>query len=170
MLAPSLVSPSAPQRPAILAGMTDAPGPVYLSLAEAADAVDASRTTIRRRLNDGTIEGAHRTASGGWAIPYAGLIGAGLAPRTTPATEGHHTDNEPPPAAEGAPTATEAELERLRTRLAVLEGLADERAATIATLTMVLERITANQLTAGPEVPTATATVHTDKRWWQRRK
>jgi hypothetical protein len=164
--------------------VTDTPTPVYLSLAEAVKAVEVSRTTMQRRLAAGEIDGAHRTESGGWAIPYSGLVAAGLTPRVTGPDTGTTGTT-------GATGTTEAagnadELERLRTQLAalhqevtVLRGQAEERAATIATLTMVIERVTAYQLMRAPVEPTATpepsatpvAPVEpVSARWWRRRR
>jgi hypothetical protein len=61
------------------------PSPALLTLAEAQRLCSVSRATLQRRLRAGAIPGAERTAGGSWAIPAAGLIEAGLAPRTTPA-------------------------------------------------------------------------------------
>jgi len=88
-----------------------------LSLAEAARTTGASVSTIRRRLNTGGIEGAHRAEDGSWRIPIAGLIAAGLAPKTSPA--------EAPPSSvvyvEHKPSSTSpadtAEVDRLRAEL-----------------------------------------------------
>ncbi len=87
-----------------------------LSLAEAARTTGASVSTIRRRLNTGGIEGAHRTEDGSWRIPIAGLIAAGLAPKTTPATASTGaTSSTPKP--EALPPADTAEVDRLRAEL-----------------------------------------------------
>jgi hypothetical protein len=141
------------------APMTDTPTPAYMTLGEATRAVDASRSTLQRRLKAGDIEGAYRDGGGVWRIPFSGLIAAGLAPRTTPAddtTEGMTT-------AEMDPTA---EVERLRAELAHVKAIADERAATVEVLRDVIEHLAAAIKAGPPELPVTTASTGHRRRWW----
>jgi hypothetical protein len=141
------------------APMTDTPTPAYMTLGEATRAVDASRSTLQRRLKAGEIEGAFRDGDGVWRIPFSGLITAGLAPRTTPAddpTEGMTT-------AEMDPTA---EVERLRAELAHVKAIADERAATVEVLRDVIENLSAVLKAGPPGLPVAASTTGQRRRWW----
>lgn len=63
-------------------------GPV-LSLGQAVNVSNVSRSTLQRRLYAGEIDGAQRTTSGAWRIPYAALVAAELI-ATTPTTK--HVD------------------------------------------------------------------------------
>jgi hypothetical protein len=124
--------------------MTDTPPTTYLTLGQAVKAVDVSRSTLQRRLKLGEVEGAHRTASGDWAIPFSGLISAGLTPRVTPADSAPEVD-------------LTAEVERLRSENAHLRLLADERLSTVKVLTDLLEKLPAMLAAAPPQAPTAPA-------------
>lgn len=64
-----------------------------LTLGQAVDASDVSRSTLRRWLQAGKVPGATRTEDGGWAIPVDGLLAAGAHlhnPRTS--ARGVNTD------------------------------------------------------------------------------
>lgn len=66
---------------------TTAPGGPSLTLTEAVEQTGQSRSTLLRRIKAGTIVGAHHGPDGGWRLPVAGLIGAGLMlARTAPDT------------------------------------------------------------------------------------
>lgn len=147
--------------------MTDDPGPV-LTLGQAVKATGTARSTLQRRLAADAIPGAHRTDSGTWAIPVAGLIAAGLAPRTTPADE----PDEPLEVAD-ADTVTElrADLDEWKRRAATAEAVAAERARTIDTLTQAVAAMS-RALPAG--TPAAVAPEPTEpeppaRRWLPRR-
>jgi hypothetical protein len=91
--------------------------PPFLSLAEAVPKCGVSKATLQRRLKAGAIPGAERTPAGGWRIPVAGLIAAGLAPKQTPPD---------PPAAVAEPAAADpAELVALRAERDVLRAERD---------------------------------------------
>jgi hypothetical protein len=145
--------------------MDPAPARSYLTLGEAVKAVEVSRSTLQRRLKAGEIEGAHRTNEGTYAIPYAGLIAAGLAPRSTPADQAPEVDYQ-------------IEIERLRTENAHLRQLADERAHYLRVLEENLSRVTA-ALPSGPsmlpasvepsDIAAETATPASRPRWFRRR-
>jgi len=161
--------------------VTGSPGPT-LSLGDAVRLTGISRSTIQRRLHSGAIAGATRTTTGGWAIPVAGLIAAGMAPRVTPP--------DTPPATEPPPTTTpsmldddtrvvadlRAELAATRQELNHARRLADERARHVDDLRAALEAM-ARALPPAPEapvgapvgVPPSSADVTPPRRrWWSR--
>jgi hypothetical protein len=143
--------------------MTDTPTPAYMTLGEATKAVDASRSTLQRRLKAGDITGAYRDAGGVWCIPFSGLIAAGLAPRTTPA--------DPEPEAtefEATEPDTVAEIERLRTALAASELLANERATTVELLRTVITELSAVLKASTPQLEAPTPPNPRGRRWFRR--
>lgn len=139
-----------------------------LSLSEAVRYTGAARSTLQRRLRDGVISGAHRTADGGWSIPVAGLIAAGLAPKSTPADEepeprSSHTADE---VAELRAEVAEWRLENaeLRAEADKWRTLAAERERWMVDLRGVIE-VMSRSLPAGPE-----ARKPSGGRWFRREK
>ena len=106
-----------------------------MSLGQAVATTGVSTSTLRRRLTAGEIAGAERLPSGGWSIPVAGLIAAGLTPRQTP-------PDTPPPAPVATDAALTAEVAHLRAEVARLEAIAAERAERITDLRLALEGMT----------------------------
>jgi hypothetical protein len=110
-----------------------------MSLGQAVTHTGVSTSTLRRRLAAGEITGAERLPSGGWSIPVAGLIAAGLTPRQTP-------PDSPTPVASTTPAADveamTAEVTRLRAEVTRLEAVAAERAERITDLRLALEGMT----------------------------
>jgi hypothetical protein len=120
-----------------------------------------SRATLQRRLREGGIAGAERTSSGGWSIPVAGLVAAGLTPGATPA---EHPDPVPPAA--GSP----AELEQLRSDLSRLRlerdharELAEVQRERAEALQRTLEALAHALPAAGQSTPAER------QRWWRRK-
>lgn len=160
----------------------DLPPVVRLSLNEAADHVNVSRSTLQRRLHAGVIEGAERTDDGTWSIPTDGLLAAGLL--------GEKPANEPEPALETAtPGPGEMSADELRKALLAsehareLDQLRGELAAVRAERDQLAERVTdlreafamaQRQLTAVPPMPPPEARTPAQvmpeprRRWWQR--
>lgn len=158
-----------------------ATGGPRLTLGQAVRTTGMSRSTLQRRLRDDSIPGATRTPGGGWSIPVAGLIAAGLAPR--------HSPPDPPvsgnlpiatsrgaevtadPATESYISVEPAEVERLRVELnrtrADLE-LSRARVAEVTadreTLRAALEALS-RALPPGP-VLTAPPAPAARRRWW----
>lgn len=113
-----------------------------LSQAEAAAACGVSQTTIRRARTDGRIQGARRDDHGGWRIPRAALIAAGLLHDETAATvtpDRHPDEGDPssqvvtPPSPletddlRAALAAAERRAERAEHRAELAEAVAEER-------------------------------------------
>ena len=144
------------------APMTDTPAPAYMTLGEATKAVDASRSTLQRRLKAGEIEGAYRDGDGVWRIPFSGLIAAGLAPRTTPPDEPNTANT-----TDIHPSEPTTEVELLRAELEHVKALASERAATVELLRDVIEHLSAAIKAGPPELPVATSTTGQRRRWWK---
>ena len=146
-----------------------APGGPTLSLGEAVRRTGVARSTLQRRLAEGAIPGAERTPAGGWSIPYAGLIAAGLEPRTTPPDP--PTITPPAPTVPDETAALRADLERTRAELAHARALADERGRHVDDLRSAIEAMS-RALPAGP--PPAPPTPSPDvvparrPRWWHR--
>lgn len=144
--------------------MTDTPAPAYMTLGEATKAVDASRSTLQRRLKAGDIEGAYRDADGVWRIPFSGLIAAGLAPRTTPPDEPNTTNT-----TDIHPSEPTTEVERLRAELEHVKALANERAATVELLREVIEHLSTAIKAGPPALEPPASTTGQRRRWWGRR-
>lgn len=111
-----------------------APTRPVLTLAQAVDASDVSRSTLRRWLQTGKVPGAIRTDDGGWAIPVEGLLAAGAhlhAPGGPDpgVTTSVSRDHEPGPA--GTLDALRAEVDELRMEV-TLARLRREKAEAIA--------------------------------------
>lgn len=53
--------------------------PVF-TLSEAADLVSASRSTLRRKLDQGSFPDAYRTSKGVWKVPLTNLLAVGFHP------------------------------------------------------------------------------------------
>lgn len=116
---PAAGDTSTPER----TGAVDLSGSV-LTIAEAVERYDVSRATLRRRLEEGALQGAHKVPGPQgetWAIPAAALVALGYVHRTTEPS----TPAEPAPPAV-APAELLAVVDRLTT---LLEG---ERAQLMA--------------------------------------
>ena len=111
--------------------MSDTARPATLTLGAAVKAVEVSRSTLQRRLRDGKVPGAVRGDDGEWAIPFAGLIAAGLTARRTAA------DPEPDPA--GELERVRMENAHLRQQLELVETLSRERAEALGDARASLE-------------------------------
>jgi sugar phosphate isomerase/epimerase len=108
-----------------------------LTLAQAVDAANVSRSTLRRWLQTGKVPGATRTDDGGWAIPIDGLLAAGARLHSpggadTGARSGVTRSHDTGPVA--AVDALREELDQLRFEVAVArvqreraEAIAEER-------------------------------------------
>jgi len=155
-----------------------------MTLGEAARRVTVSTSTLRRRLAAGDITGAERTAEGAWSIPMAGLIEAGLLPRSTgpdvPAAE--PSSSSTTDTAEPAEVARlSAEVARLRAELEAARTIAAERADHIAglrkaldSMTLALPAVASNttEPTAqlSPSELSSSSTTPARRRWWSRSK
>lgn len=120
-------------------------GPTF-SMSEAVEACSCSRSTLRRKLKTGAIDGATQDDTGQWRIPIAALVAAGLmAPTTKPA------DPEPPALA--MPVKPD-ELERLREQNAELRRRAEVAEAELrrADQTIEAQAQALRMLEAGPPV------------------
>ncbi|MFJ1839886.1 MULTISPECIES: helix-turn-helix transcriptional regulator [unclassified Streptomyces] len=167
-----------------------------LTQREAAAACGVSRTTIRRRREDGDLPGAVQDPKRGWIIPVDDLLAAGFrlhapTPPDAPATQAGETGHDQEradvaalrselAAAEYGRRLAEAEAGHLRDQLAARgEHIADLQKA-LAALMPAPERV---ELT-GPTVPAqgtvpATSAVPPDgqqhgdrpkRRWWGGRR
>lgn len=114
-------------------------GPVggpRLSMAEAVRVSGVPRSTMQRRLKAGAIPGAERTADGGWSIPFAGLVAAGIIPKSTPPD----APVAPPADLEAVEVVQlRAEVSRLRAEVDHARELAAERARHVDDLRGALE-------------------------------
>lgn len=157
-----------------------------MTLGEAARTTTVSASTLRRRLAAGDITGAERAADGSWSIPVAGLIEAGLMPRSTgpdvPAAELPSSSTTEP--AEVARLS--AEVARLRTELEAARTIAAERAEHITGLrkaldamTLALPAVASSTTTPAAELPStpppsselsSSSTTPARRRWWSRSK
>ena len=109
------------------------------TLSEAVEACTCSRSTLRRKLKAGEIDGATQNNSGQWQIPISALVTAGLMASTSP-------PEEPTEPAESSPTeldALKAENVELRKRAEIAEAIAQERERTIETQATALKMIEA---------------------------
>lgn len=138
------------------------PGGPTLTLARAVEVSGVARSTLQRRLREGAIPGATRTDTGGWSIPYAGLLAAGMIDTdTTPKVD---------PVAELARVTGELADERARRITA--EVLAAERLDRINEAQRNLEDLraaladTRRQLPPAPGEPTTAPAPRA--RWWRR--
>ena len=137
--------------------------PALLTLAEAQRLCSVSRATLQRRLRAGAIPGAERTPGGSWAIPAAGLIEAGLAPRTTPVDNVVDVPVDVP---------VDLEVERLRSALRLAEAerdhaveLARVQADQVRLLAGVIESLRPMLPAAGE----ADQPAQERRRWWHRK-
>lgn len=138
---------------------TGAVGGPTLTLAEAVKRCGVSRATLQRRLKAGAIAGAERVPGGGWSIPVAGLVAAGLTPAATPA---EHPD--PVPAAAGS----QAELDQLRAELVRLRTERDHQRELAATYRDQADRLLATVESLARALPPAGGTSASRRRWWSR--
>lgn len=153
------------------------PGGPTLSLGQAVKVTGVSRSTLQRRLTAGQITGAERTTSGGWSIPLAGLISAGMAPRVTPADPNPEPSTTSGPAISTEVAAVAAERDRLAGELAATRAELD-KARTIAEvqarhLDDLREALAAlsRALPPGPATGTdgaPSAVTPARRRWWKR--
>lgn len=65
-----------------------------LTLTQAAAAAGVSRSTVRRMLDRGQLEGAHQDEQGTWLVPVSALVSAGLELRAPGAEQGQDTPGE----------------------------------------------------------------------------
>lgn len=128
-----------------------------LSLAEAARSTGRSTTTLRRWIDTGRLVDVDRTSDGGYRIPVASLIAAGLTPRTTPA-ETTSTPAENSSEVERLRAELDAahrtEVDRLRSEVADLRSRLDRRDSEVDRLLDQLDRMTR----ALPAASTSTTT------------
>ncbi len=118
----------------------DGTGPT-LTLGGAVRATGVARSTLQRKLRDGQIPGAHHTAGGNWAIPVAGLIQAGLAPKQTP------PDDDPGPAVDADQvSALRAENSRLRAELDAARQVQELQASNLDDLRAALAVVSRREL------------------------
>lgn len=116
------------------------------TLSEAARSCGVSRSTLRRRHENGDFSGAYKDAEGAWRIPIQDLIGVGLNPgRPSPPdavsapSEHVHQDTMTMPVSEwNALTERLAVAERER---AVAEARLDERAQVVEALKITVRAI-----------------------------
>lgn len=140
------------------------PGGPVLTLAAAVEASGMARSTLQRRLREGAIPGARRTESGGWAIPYAGLVAAGIIGATTPADAPRKVDA----AAELETVRAELDLERAR-RIAA-EALTDAERARAELALQYVDDLRAALADARRMLPSGSAPADAParSRWWRR--
>jgi hypothetical protein len=122
------------------------------TLSEAVEACTCSRSTLRRKLKAGEIDGATQNDSGQWQIPISSLVAAGLMASTSP-------PEEPPGPAESSPTeldALKAENAELRKRAEIAEAVAEEREKALEDTRLALRALSAGD------------PVNDRKRWWRR--
>lgn len=160
-----------------------ATGGPRLTLGQAVRTTGLSRSTLQRRLRDDSIPGATRTPGGGWSIPVAGLIAAGLAPRHSPpdpplltdpvitTSRGAEVTADPASATYVAPDPAEVErlrveLDRTRADLELSRARVAEVTADRETLRAALEALS-RALPPGP-VLTTTPAPAARRRWWHR--
>lgn len=128
-----------------------------LSLAEAARSTGRSTTTLRRWVDTGRLVDVDRTSDGGYRIPVASLIAAGLTPRTTPADTSTPTPavtSEVERLRSDLDTAQRAEVERLRSEVTDLRSRLDRRDAEVERLLDTLGRMTRALPPADTSTPT----------------
>jgi sugar phosphate isomerase/epimerase len=160
-----------------------------LTLAQAVDAANVSRSTLRRWLQTGKVPGAARTDDGGWAIPIEGLLVAGARLHSPGGADtgsrsgvarGHDT---------GPDTAVDAlreELGQLRLEVAVArvqrekaEAIAEERGRALDDARRMLRMLEAGPVPiheppAGPvhdtpAEPWPEQAMAPRQHWWRRR-
>jgi len=66
------------------------PNRPLLTIAQVVDQFDLSRATVRRGIDSGKFEGAHKDAQGRWIVPVEALVVAGIKPRKTWLDNGAH--------------------------------------------------------------------------------
>lgn len=158
-------------------GDTGPVGGPTLTMGGAVRATGISRSTMQRRLADGSIPGAHRTEAGEWSIPYAGLVAANLIPKVTPpdpTPTGPMSEPEPEPVRDPAELVTlRAEVVRLRAELDTATALAAERARHLDDLREALA-VMGRALPAGdatePVRGSSTPTPPVRRRWFARNR
>lgn len=147
-------------------------GPVW-SLREAVEHTGASRSTLQRRLKEGAVPGAERDEAGGWRIPLAGLIAAGILPKQTPADTGPPA---PDPAVEVVELRAELAVERERRQAAEALAEAHRERAEAHRERAEAHRERADDLRAAvealsralPPAPSADTLTAPRRRWWGR--
>lgn len=143
-----------------------------LTLSQAVEAFEVSRSTLRRRLDSNKLDGAHRDSSGQWRIPAAALHAAGFPARKTwlNASKADHVHERGHDLGQGGSLSVNveeqgvvSELGQLRSDLAhergqreAAEHLAEERLSHITSLKTALRAIEAAQ------------TEPSKRHWWQR--
>ncbi len=170
-----------------------APSRPVLTLAQAVEASDVSRSTLRRWLQAGRVPGAQRSDDGGWAIPVDGLLAAGARlhspqggdPGVTNGVEGLHDA----PSVAHVDTLVER-LAELRFELAMArmerdkaEAVAEERGRALEDARRMLRMLEAGPIPVHepPVVPAhdtpldstgdaVTEAAKPARRWWGRRR
>jgi hypothetical protein len=145
--------------------MTNTPGDVAevggptLTLPQAVTTTGVPRATLQRRLRANQIPGAHVGPDGKWIIPVAGLIAAGMAPKTTPAPV-----DAPPPVDRHELDALKAENQRLRAELETARVVQQLHETNLADLRQALA--TVRELM--PAEPVASPEPTRPRRWWRK--
>lgn len=141
---------------------TEVVGGPTLSLPEAVKATGVPRATLQRRLRAGQVPGAHVATDGKWVIPVAGLIGAGMVPRTTPAPV-----DEPAPVNQAELDALRTENQRLRAELETARVVQQLHETHLADLRAALA--TVRELLPGDSVTYLGDNQPERRRWWRRK-
>jgi len=160
-----------------------------LTLSDAAAACSVSRSTIRRRREDGAFPNAVQDEAGAWRIPVDDLLAAGMHLRRMGAPSGSAGQGQSAPAERGADQddetdeqggpvgvlharvgALELELAVERERRLAAERLAAERSARVEDLRTSLRMLDVGWTPPQP-APAAAPTPAEQPRegWWERR-
>lgn len=162
-----------------------------LTLAQAVDAANVSRSTLRRWLQTGKVPGATRTDDGGWAIPVEGLLAAGANLHAPGGADPGVTDNvtrDHGPGRANTVDALQAELDQLRMEVVVArvqrekaEAIAEERGRALDDARRMLRMLEAGPTPVHDTPPAPAHDIHPERRselasdpatrhrWWRRR-
>lgn len=170
-----------------------APSRPVLTLAQAVEASDVSRSTLRRWLQAGRVPGAQRSEDGGWVIPVDGLLAAGARLHTPQGPDAGFTNGvervHDTPSEEHVDTLVQR-LAELRFELAMArmerdkaEAVAEERGRALDDARRMLRMLEAGPIPVHepPVVPahdtlvdstgdTLTEAAKPARRWWGRRR
>jgi predicted DNA-binding transcriptional regulator AlpA len=153
-----------------------------LTLSQAAESCQTSRSTIRRKLDAKEFPNAYRDGGddGPWMVPVTDLIAAGLkpnAPRAEPEQVGQSEASAP---IQGQPeeiARLERELFEERARRKAAEEIAAERQRSLDDLRMALRMLGPGEQseqgsglpqTQGHDTPTEQGSSAPRRKWWQR--